>query len=164
MLSCRSSGNGWNSGASPWEKGTHGHSDCSSHCPFKKSAVCCRIYSEPSVQRHHLFPKMLPLKWFLYCKKSLMDRMICKKGLVLFLFPYRTLCFGYLLESPHWGDSNKYPKHMLLEVLLQYSCIISPQQSPLERRLLDIQNVISSVGLKRVDCIYEHQIYLCWLD
>ena len=25
------------------------------------------------------------------------------------------ICFGYLLESPHWGDSNKYPKHMLYE-------------------------------------------------
>ena len=22
------------------------------------------------------------------------------------------ICFGYLLESPHWGDSNRYPKHM----------------------------------------------------
>ena len=22
------------------------------------------------------------------------------------------ICFGYLLESPHWGNSNKYPKHM----------------------------------------------------
>ena len=21
------------------------------------------------------------------------------------------VCFGYLLESPHRGDSNKYPKH-----------------------------------------------------
>ena len=25
------------------------------------------------------------------------------------------ICFGYLLESPHWGNSNKYPKHMLYE-------------------------------------------------
>ena len=25
------------------------------------------------------------------------------------------LCFGYLLESPHWGNSNKYPKHMFCE-------------------------------------------------
>ena len=25
------------------------------------------------------------------------------------------ICFGYLLESPQWGDSNKYPKHMLCE-------------------------------------------------
>ena len=25
------------------------------------------------------------------------------------------ICFGYLLESPHWGDSNKYPKHMFYE-------------------------------------------------
>ena len=24
-------------------------------------------------------------------------------------------CFGYLLESPHWGNSNKYPKHMFYE-------------------------------------------------
>ena len=23
--------------------------------------------------------------------------------------------FGYLLESPQWGDSNKYPKHMFYE-------------------------------------------------
>ena len=26
----------------------------------------------------------------------------------------QNLCFGYLLELPHWGDSNKYPKHVLL--------------------------------------------------
>ena len=25
------------------------------------------------------------------------------------------ICFGYLLESPHRGDSNKYPKHMFYE-------------------------------------------------
>ena len=25
------------------------------------------------------------------------------------------LCFGYLLESPQRGDSNKYPKHMFYE-------------------------------------------------
>ena len=24
------------------------------------------------------------------------------------------MCFGYLLESPQWGDSNKYPKHFVL--------------------------------------------------
>ena len=27
------------------------------------------------------------------------------------------ICFGYLLESPRWGDSNKYPKHMFYEVI-----------------------------------------------
>ena len=26
-------------------------------------------------------------------------------------------CFEYLLESPHWGDSNKYPKPMFYEVI-----------------------------------------------
>ena len=25
----------------------------------------------------------------------------------------RNVCFGYLLESPHLGDSNKNPKHVL---------------------------------------------------
>ena len=25
------------------------------------------------------------------------------------------MCFGYLLESPQWGDSNKYPKHTFNE-------------------------------------------------
>ena len=25
------------------------------------------------------------------------------------------ICFGYLLESPQWGDSNKYPKHIFYE-------------------------------------------------
>ena len=27
------------------------------------------------------------------------------------------ICFGYLLELPHQGDSNKYPKHMFYEEL-----------------------------------------------
>ena len=27
------------------------------------------------------------------------------------------ICFGYLLESPQRGDSNKYPKHMFYEEL-----------------------------------------------
>ena len=70
-------------------------------------------YSESSLQRLHLFPKTLPLKWICYCTEYLMSRLICKKGFVSFLFPKRT-CSEYLLESPHWGYSNKYPKHMFL--------------------------------------------------
>ena len=31
---------------------------------------------------------------------------------ILYLILLRNICFGYLLESPLWGDSNKYPKHM----------------------------------------------------
>ena len=27
----------------------------------------------------------------------------------------RNICFGYLLESPHQDDSNKYPKHVFCE-------------------------------------------------
>ena len=61
-----------------------------------------------------------------------MDRMICKKKLVVFLFPYRTYVFGDLLELPQCSNSNKYPKHMLLEGLMQYSCIVSHYLSPLD--------------------------------
>ena len=25
------------------------------------------------------------------------------------------ICYEYLLDSHHWGDSNKYPKHMFYE-------------------------------------------------
>ena len=64
------------------------------------------MYGEPSLQRQHLFPKTLPLKWICCCTEYLMSRLICKKGLVLFLFPHRT--------HVHWGNSNKYTKHMFL--------------------------------------------------
>ena len=36
------------------------------------------------------------------------------------------ICFGYLLELPHWGDSNKYPKHMFYEeIRIKQGCYIS---------------------------------------
>ena len=89
-----------------------------------------------------------------------MDRMICKK-LCFILLSSQNICFGYLLELPQLGNSNKYPKHILLEVLMQYSYIISHELSPFQRRFCCIQIVIitkfvvvSSVGIKRVDCNY----------
>ena len=33
----------------------------------------------------------------------------------LYLILKRNTRFGYLLESPQWGDSNKYPKHVFYE-------------------------------------------------
>ena len=35
--------------------------------------------------------------------------------------PHGTYTFGYLLESHHWGNSNKYPEHMFLKVMNKYS-------------------------------------------
>ena len=42
-------------------------------------------------------------------------------------FRSQNICFGYLLESPQWGDSNKYPKHMFryLWKALLYDCGLS---------------------------------------
>ena len=50
-------------------------------------------------------------------------------------------------------------QNLLLEVLMQYSCILSHELSPIERRFHDIRiviikkSVVSHVGIKRVDCI-----------
>ena len=98
----------------------------SRHMLDEPSCILRKMYCtvNPRYNKQHLFPKMLPLKWICFCKEFFMDRMICKKNLVLFFLTHRT-CFGYLLELPQRGNSNKYPKHMLLEVLIQYSCIIS---------------------------------------
>ena len=46
--------------------------------------------------------------------------MLCKKDIVLFLFLHKTYVLDILIKR---GDSNKYPKHMLLEFLIQYSTI-----------------------------------------
>ena len=89
-----------------------------------------------------------------------MDRMICiKRPCFIRISLQNILCFGYLLESPLLGASDKYPKHMFLVDFMQCSCIISHQLSLSERRFCDIQIVIianvvvvSSVGIKRVDC------------
>ena len=50
------------------------------------------IYSEVLFQWQSLFPKTLPLKWISCCTEYLylMSKLICKKGLILFLFPHRT--------------------------------------------------------------------------
>ena len=51
--------------------------------------ICFAYYSAPSLQRQHLFPKTVQIKWICYCTEYLMSR-LCKKGLVLSLFPHRT--------------------------------------------------------------------------
>ena len=42
--------------------------------------------------------------------------MVYENALFCSNFPQKT-CIWYLVELPHWGESNKYPKHMCLEVL-----------------------------------------------
>ena len=77
------------------------------------------------------------------------------------LFTSRNICCGYLLESPHWGDSNKYPQHTFLGILNTVFLNISNYLSHLELRNRCIQIavitnfvVISNVGIKRFDCNY----------
>ena len=54
---------------------------------------CANLYSESSVQRHHLFPKTTSFECICCCTEYLMSKLsksICKKGLVVLLFPHRT--------------------------------------------------------------------------
>ena len=69
-------------------------SDAAEYVIRSESTLWKTTYSEPSLQRHHLFRKTLPFKWICCCTEYLMSRLICKKGLVLFLFLHRT----YLLD------------------------------------------------------------------
>ena len=38
-----------------------------------------------------------------------------RKVLIVFLFPHDNIHYGYLLEVPHHGTSNEYPKHIFVE-------------------------------------------------
>ena len=74
-------------------------------------------------------------------------------------FAPRSICCRYLLESPHRGNSNKYPQHMYLGVLNTVFLDISNYLPHLELRNRSIQIVviknfvvISNVGIKRFDC------------
>ena len=41
-------------------------------------------------------------------------------------YTQKNICCGYLLESPHRGDSNKYPQHMFLGVYSQKASLLLP--------------------------------------
>ena len=86
--------------------------------------------------------------------------MINDKKLLSPLFTPRSICCGYLLESPRRGDSNKYPQHMLLGVINTVFLNISNWLSHLglgnrSIQIVVITNfvVISNVGIERFDCI-----------
>ena len=109
--------------------------------------------SEPLLQLQHLLPSI----WC--CKVSLLRRMMRNKHtLVLFLFPQRT-CFGKVIELPPkymlWGNSNKYTKNpCFLKILNTMFLHNFWKLSPLEWIITLPNFVVSSVGIKRVDCIY----------
>ena len=70
------------------------------------------------------------------------------------------ICFGYLLESPLWGDSNKYPKHRFWgEIRIKQGlCYISfcPLRIPYNSRfiLMAIFLETNAVVVMRIHCKY----------
>ena len=57
------------------------------------------------------------------------------------------ICFGYLLESPQWGDSNKYPKYNVLwgskhkTRHFLHTCIILSIRDSLQQQIHFIGNI-----------------------
>ena len=45
---------------------------------------------------------------------------------------WSNICFGYLLESLYWGDSNKCPKHMFYEEIWMKQCLSYISLCPLK--------------------------------
>ena len=127
--------------------------------------VAIKEYSEPSLQRHHLFPKILPLKWICCCKEFLTSRMICNKCYVLFIPIHRMnvldICWNLLTKAILIIIQNicclKYWIIMFLHNF--WFTVTSLEEGFHASQVVSIRNfvVVSSVGIKRVDCINNFQ-------
>ena len=64
--------------------------------------------------------------------------------------------FEYLLESPHWGDSNKYTKHMLLGFNAIFLHTVALTVTCWDKVLCHYNEivVVSSVDIKRIECTF----------
>ena len=83
------------------------------------------------------------------------------------------ICFGYLLESPHWGDSNKYPKHMFYDEIqikqgLSYISVCSlkslQQQIHFNGNIFENKCCRCKEGLLQILNEAEIMSYLCSAD
>ena len=98
---------------------------------YYRRGACCKSLS---IQLTFIIPtpdtttKFVILTIWLTRKPSLMGWLLIRNYAWTLLFYTSTnICFRYLLESPHRGDSNKYPKHMFYEeITIQHDiCCIS---------------------------------------
>ena len=91
--------------------------------------------------------------------------MISNTNPFLKLFTLRNICCGYLSESPRRGDSNNYPRHMILAILNAILFNFSNNPIHLELKISSIQTVvISNVSIKTVDCTIKSRVVVaCYL-
>ena len=124
-------------------------------------------YSEPSLQRQHLFPKMLPLKWIWCYTEYLMGRLIWKKGLFLFLFPQRTyvldICKNCLNEAILTNIQNICFFKALNTIFLHNMwLLLLPKRTFCDSQIGIITNfvLVLSASIKRVVCT-TYYAFLC---
>ena len=76
------------------------------------------------------------------------------------------ICFGYLLESPHSGDSNKNPKHMFCEEIRIKQCLSYISFCPLKSLynskfiLIATLSAINAAVVTRAHCITSNRLEL----
>ena len=66
------------------------------------------------------------------------------------------MCFGYFLDSPHWGNSNKYPRYMFYEeirIKQDLSFLIMKDSLQQQIHLMVTSLVTSAVVVTRVHSI-----------
>ena len=80
-------------------------------------------YRQPSLYRHSTqFAIMICDFHEIFARAVTICHKLCKN----IVFNTLNICFGYLLESPQWGDSSKYPKHMFYEeIKTKQECSLS---------------------------------------
>ena len=80
-----------------------------------------RLYRQPFLYRHSIQRQNL-LQWQFECHETFTQEVTVNEKLCKNIaLKLKATCFGYLLESPRWGDSNKYPKHMFSEEIKKRS-------------------------------------------
>ena len=67
-----------------------------------------------------------------------------------------SICFGYLLELPQWGDSYKYPKHMFYEEnknkTMPFLHMILRIKVSLQQQIHFTRNIFGNIVVRRVHC------------
>ena len=70
---------------------------------------------------------VIPTIWLVRKPSLKRWQLIINYAVALLFNTSRNICFGYLLESPHWGNSTKYPKHMVYkEIKLNMAFVAYP--------------------------------------
>ena len=129
----------------------------------KSQAKSLDVQGEQKLQSTRIIPTLdtttkyvIQTTW-LAQKTSLKRWQLIRNYAVALLFNTSSnIHFGYLLESPQWGNSNKYPKHMVYkEIKLNMAFVAYHYTHSLQQQIHFNSNIFgnNAVVVTRVHCI-----------